>query len=122
MVSGKWARPKKEEQSEIACLRQGNKWFQEENEILKKLRYSLRSNWREIRIHSCPSQRIQNHEVERLCHAINALRAQITWRRTDLNPASPSYQSHFVRIALLTAALAKLEEAYRNICGGECPA
>ncbi|NIP24411.1 MAG: transposase [Gammaproteobacteria bacterium] len=34
--SGKRGRPKKEEQSELARLRQDNKRLQEENEILKK--------------------------------------------------------------------------------------
>ena len=34
--SGKRGRPKKEEQSELAQLRQENKRLQEENEILKK--------------------------------------------------------------------------------------
>ncbi|SEB18833.1 RHS repeat-associated core domain-containing protein [Marinobacterium iners DSM 11526] len=59
---------------------------------------------------------------ERLRHAIRVLRAQIAWRNTDLNPASASYQGHATRIALLTAALSRLEEFYRNICGGDCPA
>jgi hypothetical protein len=58
---------------------------------------------------------------KRLARAINVLRAQIRWRKTDLNAASPSYLDHKLRIGILSAALPKLESAYRNICGGECP-
>ncbi|MGV7205566.1 RHS repeat-associated core domain-containing protein, partial [Xanthomonas citri] len=57
----------------------------------------------------------------KLAHAIRVLRAQISWRRTDLNPRSASYKGHSTRIAILSAALAKLESSYRNICGGNCP-
>jgi RHS repeat-associated protein len=58
---------------------------------------------------------------KRLAHAIRVLRAQVAWRRMDLNPRSASYQGHSTRIALLSAALAKLESSYRNICGGNFP-
>ncbi|WP_456049175.1 RHS repeat-associated core domain-containing protein [Xanthomonas campestris] len=57
----------------------------------------------------------------KLAHAIRVLRAQISWRRTDLNPRSASYKGHSTRIAILSAALAKLESSYRNICGSNCP-
>jgi RHS repeat-associated protein len=57
----------------------------------------------------------------RLANAIKVLRGQISWRGTDLNPDSASYLGHVKRIAALRAALAKLEEAHRNICGKDCP-
>jgi RHS repeat-associated protein len=57
----------------------------------------------------------------RLAYAIRVLRAQIDWRRTDLDPESRSYAGHVARIAILRKALDKLEEAHRNICGKECP-
>lgn len=59
---------------------------------------------------------------KRLAHAIRVLRAQITWRVTDLNSGSASYRGHVTRITLLSAKLSALEAAYRNICGGNCPA
>lgn len=58
----------------------------------------------------------------RLRQAINVLRSMIDWRRTDLNPASQDFVGHVQRIKILRAALDKLEQAYRTICGGECPA
>ncbi|CBL47281.1 Rhs family protein [gamma proteobacterium HdN1] len=57
---------------------------------------------------------------EGLKRAIQILRAQIAWRRTDLNPISPSYRTHVMRINILKAALEKLEKAHENICG-PCP-
>ncbi len=51
-----------------------------------------------------------------LARAIEILRAQIKWRRSDLNPNSISYGGHVTRIALLEAALRKLEQASRDIC------
>ncbi len=62
-----------------------------------------------------------NEACKRLAQAIRVLRAQIAWRNTDLNPRSASYQGHVKRLAVLSAALAKLEASYRNICGGNCP-
>jgi hypothetical protein len=56
---------------------------------------------------------------ERLAHAIRVLRAMIMWRRTDLNPNSPSYRGHLQRIALLAEKLQKLESVYRSLCGGD---
>lgn len=60
-------------------------------------------------------------QCELLEYMINVLRAQIAWRRTDLNPSSASYQTHLTRIGVLTAALQRLESSYLNICGGKCP-
>jgi RHS repeat-associated protein len=59
-----------------------------------------------------------DEHCKQLAKAISVLRAQINWRRTDLNPLSPSYRGHLERIALLSVALTKLEKAYRDICGG----
>ena len=61
-------------------------------------------------------------QCELIAFMIGVLRAQIAWRKTDLNPSSTSYQNHLTRIAVLTSALVRLEAAYRNICGGDCPA
>lgn len=54
---------------------------------------------------------------EELKRAIDILRAQIAWRMTDLNSASPSYQTHLMRIKILKERLQKLEKAYEDICG-----
>jgi len=62
-----------------------------------------------------------NEACQRLAWAIRVLRAQMAWRKTDLDPGSKSYASHVVRIAILRKALDKLEEAHRNICGKDCP-
>ncbi len=59
---------------------------------------------------------------KKLQQAIIVLRAQIAWRQTDLNSLSSTYSTHKTRIAILIAALIKLERAYRDICGGDCPA
>ena len=57
----------------------------------------------------------------RLAEAIRVLRAQIAWRKLDLNPRSASYAGHVERIAVLRKALDRLEESHRNICGKNCP-
>jgi RHS repeat-associated protein len=58
---------------------------------------------------------------ERLAYAIKVLRAQLNWRKTDLNFDSKGYVGHLQRTAIIEKALKKLEEAHRNICGGDCP-
>ncbi|WP_201799877.1 hypothetical protein, partial [Andreprevotia sp. IGB-42] len=58
----------------------------------------------------------RNH-CDQLANAINVLRAQIAWRKTDLNPKSPSYQPHLKHIADLQKELERLERAHRDICG-----
>jgi hypothetical protein len=52
---------------------------------------------------------------------INVLRAQIAWRKTDLNINSATYPTHVTRIAILTKSLRRLEDSYLNICGRRCP-
>ena len=49
--------------------------------------------------------------------AINVLKAQIAWRKTDLNPRSASYASHKAHIEMLEKELSNLESSYRSICG-----
>lgn len=51
---------------------------------------------------------------------INVLRASAAWRKTDLNPADKvGYPGHLRRIKLLEEDQRRLENRYRNICGGE---
>ncbi|UJB18449.1 MULTISPECIES: RHS repeat-associated core domain-containing protein [Lysobacter] len=52
---------------------------------------------------------------------IKILRAQIAWRKTDLNIDSRSYAGHLARITILENKLTKLEASYRGICGKNCP-
>jgi RHS repeat-associated protein len=58
---------------------------------------------------------------EEMKNAIKVLREQIKWRYTDLNPDSASYAAHLRHIKILEKELLKLESAYENICGEECP-
>ena len=62
-----------------------------------------------------------NECVELLYH-INVLRAMIAWRYTDLTWGDPDYIGHLNFIKdKLEPELATLEQAYRDICGGEPP-
>ncbi len=60
-------------------------------------------------------------DCDRLRWAIKVLRAQIEWRKMDLNPASTTYFPHKAHIAILQKTLDALEARYARICGGECP-
>ncbi len=55
-----------------------------------------------------------------MARAIRVLRANIAWRKTDLNPGSASFVGHKARIKILEAKLQQLEKSYENICGGRC--
>lgn len=53
-------------------------------------------------------------------HHIIVLRAQILWRKTDLNPLDKiGYPGHLKRIKILEDRLKELEDRYRTICGAE---
>ncbi|QNM95496.1 RHS repeat domain-containing protein [Chitinimonas koreensis] len=58
----------------------------------------------------------KNHCGE-IANAIAVLKSQISWRKTDLNPESPSYMSHKAWIdKTLNPKLAELERFYRDAC------
>jgi hypothetical protein len=69
-----------------------------------------------------PFDRDPNGEnCRRLASAIRVLRAQLAWRKTDLNPESADYLGHVKRIAIIKPVLERLEESHRNLCGKDCP-
>jgi hypothetical protein len=57
----------------------------------------------------------------RLAYEIKVLRAQLAWRKTDLNPLSKSYVSNLQRIKNVNDALQRLEKAHRDLCGRDYP-
>uniref|UniRef100_UPI0010F7E2FD RHS repeat-associated core domain-containing protein n=1 Tax=Chitinivorax sp. B TaxID=2502235 RepID=UPI0010F7E2FD len=58
----------------------------------------------------------KNHCGE-IANAIKVLKAQIAWRKTDLNPESSSYMSHKIWIdKTLSPKLEELERFYRDAC------
>ena len=52
--------------------------------------------------------------------AIDIIRKQIAWRKTDLNPRSSSYAGHLTRLKILEKQLRRLEQSYKNVCKEEC--
>ncbi|MCU7850363.1 MAG: hypothetical protein KZQ89_20755 [Candidatus Thiodiazotropha sp. (ex Lucinoma kastoroae)] len=59
--SSKRGRPAKDEQSELATLKQEILRLKEENEILKKPPRTLRGNSSEVRIHTITQKTVQDH-------------------------------------------------------------